>query len=119
MNRKRVAEEVIELLCAKLHRLPLPQDDPNFDYERQKLVPDVTDNHLDIAEVAMDLEDAFGFNFQGQLPGDDGLETIGDVIDMIHAFLEEEAKKAKAEAEARRAEKAAAEQAGGPPVETE
>ncbi len=36
----------------------------------------------------MDLEDAFHFNFNEALPGDEGLETIGKVI----AFIEEQVK---------------------------
>jgi acyl carrier protein len=90
MDRSRVRDEVIEILANKLHKLPqLPVDpevdeDP-FDYENQVLVPDITDNHLDIAEVAMDLEDAFGFNFDDQLPGGEGLETVGKLVDLIHS----------------------------------
>jgi acyl carrier protein len=89
MDRDRVRDEVIEILANKLHRLPTPPihpeaDEEPFDYEGQKLVPDVTDNHLDIAEVAMDLEDAFGFNFDDVLPGGEGLETIGKLVDFIH-----------------------------------
>lgn len=85
MDRKRIAEEVIELLCAKLLTLPLPGDDPDFDYEGQVICPDITENDLDIAEVAMDLEDAFDIQFLGTLPGGEELPTIGDVIDFIHA----------------------------------
>jgi acyl carrier protein len=90
MDRNRVRDEVIEILANKLHKLPPPpidasDDEEPFDYEGQALVPDITDNHLDIAEVAMDLEDAFGFNFDEQLPGGEGLETIGKVIDLIHS----------------------------------
>lgn len=88
MDRARIRDEVIEILCAKLHTLPLPIDEPDFDYDAQNLVPDVTDNDLDIAEVAMDLEDAFGFNFDGATPGEGDLATIGAVIDLIHARLE-------------------------------
>lgn len=89
MERDRVRDEVIEILANKLHRLPPPPvhlepDEEPYDYEGQKLVPDVTDNHLDIAEVAMDLEDAFGFNFDESLPGSEGLETIGQLVDVIH-----------------------------------
>lgn len=84
MDRKRVADEVIELLCAKLLTLPLPIDDPEFDYEGQQLCPDVTDNELDIAEVAMDLEDAFDIQFKGTMPGSEELPTIGDVITFIY-----------------------------------
>jgi acyl carrier protein len=85
MDRKRITDEVIELLCNKLHNLPHPQDveDP-AEYEHQRLVPDITKDPLDIAEVAMDLEDAFGVNFEDALPGDPGLETIGQVIDYLH-----------------------------------
>ncbi len=83
MDRHRIKDEVIELLCNKLHALPLPSDDPDFDYEAQEFIPSITDNPLDIAEIAMDLEDAFGINFEEILPGDDGLRTIGEIIDFI------------------------------------
>lgn len=96
MDRKRIKEEILEILCAKLHNLPTPADDPEHDFEGQRIrtkkgeggvveIQGLTDNQLDIAEVAMDLEDAFGFNFDEALPGDDGLETIGKVIDHITA----------------------------------
>jgi len=89
MERNRVRDEVIEILSNKLHKLPPPpieasDDDEPFDYEAQVLIPDITDNHLDVAEVGMDLEDAFGFNFDDQLPGGEGLETIGKLVDFIH-----------------------------------
>lgn len=92
MERDRVRAEVIEVLANKLHRLPTPPshleaDEEPFDYDGQRLVPDITDNHLDIAEVAMDLEDAFGFNFDDRLPGGEGLETIGQLVDFIHGRL--------------------------------
>ncbi len=92
MDRKRIREEVIEILANKLHKLPTPppsweDDDEEFDYDGQVLRPEVTDNHLDIAEVAMDLEDAFGINFEETMPGDAGMETIGKVVDYIDGRL--------------------------------
>ena len=83
MDRKRVFEEVVEILANKLHQLPPLSDGEDFDYENQALVPDVTNNQLDIAEVSMDLEDAFGVNFDEVLPGGEGMETIGLVVDFI------------------------------------
>ncbi len=86
MDRKRIREEVIEILAHKLVKLPpLPFDggEEEIDYEAQRLNPDITDNHLDLVEVAMDLEDAFGINFEDRLPGDESLETIGAIIDFI------------------------------------
>lgn len=85
MDRKRIRDEVIEILCHKLPALPLPDEDPDFDYESQALVPDVTDNQLDIAEVVMDLEDAFDVPFNDAQPGDPGMETIGEIV----AYLQE------------------------------
>jgi acyl carrier protein len=35
----------------------------------------------------MDLEDAFGVNFEDVLPGGQGMETIGQVIEFIGAKL--------------------------------
>ena len=89
MDRKRIRDEVIEVLANKLHKLPAPAegDAEGFDYEAQVLMPEVTDNHLDIAEVAMDLEDAFGVNFEDTLPGGEGMETIGKVIVYIEGRL--------------------------------
>jgi acyl carrier protein len=89
MDSKRIRDEVIEILANKLHRLPtlVDGDTDGFDFAAQKLVPDITDNHLDIAEVAMDLEDAFGVNFEDVLPGGQGMETIGQVIEFIGAKL--------------------------------
>lgn len=85
MDRKRIADEVVEILSHKLHNLPHPKDVVDFsEYEHQKLVPDITKDPLDIAEVAMDLEDAFGVNFDKDLPGDPGMDTIGSVIDYLH-----------------------------------
>lgn len=85
MDRKRIRDEVIEILAHKLHKLPplVDGDKEGFDFDGQKLHPDITDNHLDIAEVAMDLEDAFGVNFEEVLPGGTGMETVGQVIDYI------------------------------------
>jgi hypothetical protein len=88
MDRKRIRDEVIEILAHKLTRLPpLPSsgEDEGFDYDACALRPDITDNQLDIAEVAMDLEDAFGVNFEEALPGDAGMETIGKVVDFLAA----------------------------------
>ncbi|MCS6970830.1 MAG: acyl carrier protein [Planctomycetota bacterium] len=89
MDVDRVRSEVLEILTHKLHKLPPLADGlaNGFDYEGQRLVPDITDNHLDIAEVAMDLEDAFGINFEETLPGGPGMETIGQVIAFIIAKL--------------------------------
>ena len=89
MDSKRIRDEVIEILANKLHRLPTLADGDvdGFDFAAQKLVPDITDNHLDIAEVAMDLEDAFGVNFEEVLPGGQGMETIGQVIEYVAVKL--------------------------------
>ena len=92
MDRKRIRDEVIEILCNKLHNLPPPGDDPDFDYEHQALVPDITKDPLDVAEVAMDLEDAFGVNFEEALPGDPGMETIGKVVDYLDMRINARAK---------------------------
>lgn len=83
MDRKRIAEEVVEILCNKLPALPLPVEDPDFDYEGTRLIPDITENKLDIAEVVMDLEDAFDISFSDAQPGDESLPKIGDIIDYI------------------------------------
>lgn len=90
MEKKRIREEVIEIMCNKLHNLPHPGDDDEFDYDKQALVPDITKDPLDIAEVAMDLEDAFGVNFDEALPGEAGLETIGRVVDYLDRRINDE-----------------------------
>ena len=88
MDRARVVEEVIEILANKLHQLPPPAnkrgDDEEFDYESQPFA-ELTSNHLDIAEVTMDLEDAFGITFEDTVLGGKGLESVGQAIDLIHA----------------------------------
>ena len=90
MEKKRIREEVIEIMCNKLHNLPHPGDDDEFDYDKQALVPDITKDPLDIAEVSMDLEDAFGVNFDEALPGEAGLETIGRVVDFLDRRINNE-----------------------------
>lgn len=98
MDRKRIADEVVEILAHKLHNLPPLQDVTDFsEYEHQRLVPDITKDPLDIAEVAMDLEDAFGVNFEETLPGETNLETIGQVIDYLHQRVNRTRPKAAAE----------------------
>ncbi len=87
MDRKRIRDEVIEILCAKLHNLPQPSVDDDYDYEGQVLVPDITKDPLDVAEVSMDLEDAFGVNFEEVLPGDSGMETLGKVVDYLESRI--------------------------------
>ncbi len=95
IDKKRIRDEVIEILCNKLHNLPHPGDDDEFDYEHQALVPDITKDPLDIAEVSMDLEDAFGVNFDEALPGEAGLETIGKVVEYLNARINTPRKEAK------------------------
>lgn len=91
MDRKRIADEVIELLCNKLPSLPLPADNPDFDYLSIQLVPDITSNDLDIAEISMDIEDAFEISFGEFLPGSEGLPSIGSIVDYIEERLAEQA----------------------------
>jgi hypothetical protein len=79
MEKKRIREEVIEILCHKLHNLPHPGDDAEFDYDKQTLVPDITKDPLDI-----------GVNFDESLPGDAGMETIGRVVDYIERRINDE-----------------------------
>jgi hypothetical protein len=40
----------------------------------------------------MDLEDAFGVNFEEALPGDPGMETIGKVVDYLDMRINGRAK---------------------------
>lgn len=82
MDRARILEEVVEIISHKLHSLPpwgqyLPPD-----YEIRTFTPELTLNGLDIAEVGMDIEDAFGVAFEHDL-GTPGLQTIGQVVDYI------------------------------------
>ncbi len=87
LDRNRIAEEVIDILCTKLHTLPLPEDADDFDYEGQTLIGEVTEDPLDVAEVTMDLEDAFGISFDDVQPGEKGLETIAEIIDTIASMV--------------------------------
>jgi acyl carrier protein len=97
MDRKRIHDEVIEILAHKLHAVPPLGSDDGFDYESQILVPDITKDPLDIAEVSMDLEDAFGFNFDAVMPGEAGMETVGKLIEHIHTVLQTRSTPAAAE----------------------
>ena len=97
MDRKRIHDEIVEILAAKLHNLPGLDPDSDFDYENQKLIPDITKEPLDIAEVGMDLEDAFGLNFDETMPGDVGMETIGKLIDFVAGKVSDREAKAKAQ----------------------
>ena len=95
MDRARVVEEVIEILANKLHQLPPPANkrgvDEDFEYEEQAFA-DLTSNHLDIAEVMMDLEDAFGITFEDAVLGGKGLETVGKAVDLIHTKVNRQRK---------------------------
>jgi len=97
MDRKRIHDEIVEILAAKLHNLPGLDPDGDFDYENQTLIPDITKEPLDIAEVGMDLEDAFGLNFEEIMPGDVGMETIGKLIDFVAGKVSDREAKAKAQ----------------------
>jgi acyl carrier protein len=99
MERARIRAEVIELISHKLYSLPpiaANGDEGGHDYDGTRIrtvkgddgqveTQGLTDNPLDLHEVGMDLEDAFGVSFDDKLPGDEGLETIGDVVAHIHA----------------------------------
>ena len=84
MDRARVKDEVIEVLCKKLYRLG-EINSPVADIEEKVIFSDdVTKDELDIAEIVMDLEDAFGVVFTELVPGEQGLETVGEIIDHLH-----------------------------------
>lgn len=84
MELERVREEVIEIFADKLTRLPPMSVGDRFDFNNQAIAPDITDDPLDIAELTMALEDAFGILFEDKVPGDSGMETISDVVAFIH-----------------------------------
>jgi acyl carrier protein len=98
MDRNRITEEAIEVFCHKLHSIPLPIDDPGFDHLQYPLLPDdVRDDkrkdtmaELDMAELTMDLEDAFGITLVDHRLGKDDLPTIGAVIELICKQLKEQ-----------------------------
>ena len=72
LDHERIRDELIELLCEKLLNLPTPHDvEPDYDYESVRLPPDI-DNELDLAEVAMDIEDALGIAFEDKSPPPQG-----------------------------------------------
>lgn len=91
MELDRVREEVIEILTEKLNRLPPMSVGDAFNFNDQIIAPDITDDPLDIAEVTMALEDAFGILFDDKVPGDSGLETVKDVVEHIHELLNQPA----------------------------
>ncbi len=87
MKLTRIQEEVIEVFCRKLKRLPPMNVGEAFDFINQTIAPDITDDPLDIAELTMALEDAFGILFQEKSPGDSGFETIKDVAQYVFEEL--------------------------------
>ncbi len=91
MELARIREEVFEIFTEKLTRLPPLNVGDAFDFGGQVIAPDITDDPLDIAELTMALEDAFGVLFDDKVPGDSGLETIGDVVVFIHDILNQTA----------------------------
>ena len=95
MDRARVVEEVVEILANKLHQLPPPankrSEAEEFDYESQSFA-ELTANPLDVAEVMMDLEDAFGITFEDTVLGGKGTETVGQAIDLIHTKVNRQRK---------------------------
>jgi acyl carrier protein len=86
MERARILEEVVEIVAHKLSSLPAWGRYQPADYEIRKFNPELTLNHLDLAEVAMDIEDAFGVAFEHDL-GQPGFETIAQVVDYIDGQL--------------------------------
>lgn len=87
MKLERILEEVVEVFCKKLSRLPPMNVGDAFDFHNQVIAPDITNDPLDIAELTMALEDAFGILFQDKSPGDSGLETIKDVAQFVFEEL--------------------------------
>ena len=65
-----------------------PHDvEPDYDYESVRLLPDITDNELDLLK-RHDIEDAY-IAFEDNLPGGRDLETIGKVNDFISQSLKD------------------------------
>ena len=87
MEIQRIRDEVLEVFTDKLPRLPPLHVGSAFDFDNQVIAPDVTDDPLDIAELTMALEDAFGILFDDKVPGDSGMERIIDVVHFIHEQL--------------------------------
>jgi len=87
MELERISEEVIEIFTNKLTRLPPMNVGSAFDFTNQIIVPDITDDPLDIAELTMALEDAFEILFEDKIPGDSGMETIKDVVQYVYDAL--------------------------------
>ncbi len=100
MDRPRIRAEVIEILAnkpffmAKLPMIGADGDEGGFDYDGARIktilkddgtveADGLTANPLDLYETSMELEDAFGVSFDDRTLGDEGLETIGDVVAVI------------------------------------
>ena len=84
MEIPRIRDEVLEIVSEKLPRIPPLHVGEAFDFDNQIIAPDVTDDPLDIAELTMALEDAFGVIFDDKVPGDSGMERVIDVVHAIH-----------------------------------
>ncbi len=75
-----VASKVIEVIAERLSK------DPESVTEASNVIADLGADSLDIAEIMMDLEDAFGIKVEEDT---EGLNTIGDIVKYIEGKVAE------------------------------
>lgn len=75
-----IANKVIEVIAERLSK------EPDGITEASNVIADLGADSLDIAEIMMDLEDAFGVKVEEDT---EGLNTIGDIVKYIEGKVAE------------------------------
>jgi acyl carrier protein len=75
-----IRNKVIEIISERLSK----ESDTITD--ESNVIADLGADSLDIAEIMMDLEDAFGIKLEEE---NDGLKTIGDIVSYIEGKVAE------------------------------
>ncbi len=75
-----IASKVIEVIAERLSK------EPDGITEASNVIADLGADSLDIAEIMMDLEDAFGVKVEEDT---EGLNTIGDIVKYIEGKVAE------------------------------
>ncbi len=75
-----ISSKVIEVIAERLSK------DPEGVTEASNIIADLGADSLDIAEIMMDLEDAFGVKVEEDT---EGLNTIGDIVKYVEGKVAE------------------------------
>ena len=75
-----VTSKVIEIIAERLSK------DPEGITEASNIIADLGADSLDIAEIMMDLEDAFGVKVDEDT---EGMNTIGDIVKYVEGKVAE------------------------------